>query len=106
MLVQGAGPRLRHRGRCLPEWFRPSTGLQACEHSLQRQVTHAQEMNAAFRIALSPTTTFIDPIPALCGAGCTLDSMRHLLFDDDHLSAQAAKLLLTPVVSELRKAQS
>ena len=106
VLVLGAGPRLRHRGRCLPEWFRPSTGLQACEHSLQRQVTHAQEMNAAFRIALSPTTTFIDPIPALCGAGCTLESMRHLLFDDDHLSAQAAKLLLTPVLSELRKAQS
>lgn len=106
VLVLGAGPRLRHRGRCLPEWFRPSTSLQACEHSLQRQLTHAQEMNAAFRIALSPTTTFIDPIPALCGAGCTLDSMRHLLFDDDHLSAQAAKLLLTPVVSELRKAQS
>ena len=51
-------------------------------------------------------STFIDPIPALCGAGCTLDSMRHLLFDDDHLSAQAAQLLLTPVLSELSKAQS
>ena len=106
VLVLGAGPRLRHRGRCLPEWFRPSTSLQACERSLQRQLTHAQEMNAAFRIALSPTITFIDPIPALCGAGCTLDSMRHLLFDDDHLSAQAAQLLLTPVLSELSKAQS
>ena len=106
VLMLGAGPRLRDRGRCLPEWFRPSTSLQACERSMQRQLAHAQEMNTAFRIALSPTITFIDPIPALCGAGCTLDSMRHLLFDDDHLSAQAAKLLLTPVLSELRKAQS
>ena len=40
------------------------------------------------------------------GAGCTLDSMRHLLFDDDHLSAQAAKQLLTPVLTALRKSQS
>ena len=106
VLVLGAGPRLRHRGRCLPEWFRPSSSLQACERSLQRQLTYAREMNAAFRTALSPTITFIDPIPALCGAECTLNSMRHLLFDDDHLSAQAAKQLLTPVLSELRKAQS
>ena len=106
VLMLGAGPRLRDRGRCLPEWFRPSTSLQACERSMQRQLAHAQEMNTAFRIALSPTITFIDPIPALCSAGCTLDSMRHLLFDDNHLSAQAAKLLLTPVLSELSKAQS
>ena len=106
MLVLGAGPRLRDRGRCLPEWFRPSTSLQACERSMQRQLAHAQEMNSAFRNALSPTITFIDPIPALCGSGCTLNSMRQLLFDDDHLSAQGAKQLLSPVLSELRKAQS
>ena len=102
----GAGPRLRDRGRCLPEWFRPSTSLQACERSMQRQLAHAQEMNSAFRIALSPTITFIDPIPALCGSGCTLNSMRQLLFDDDHLSPQGAKQLLSPVLTELRKAQS
>ena len=106
VLMLGAGPRLRNRGRCLPEWFRLPASLQACERSLQRQVTHAREMNAAFRIALTQPITFIDPIPALCGSGCTLNSMRQLLFDDDHLSPQGAKQLLSPVLTELRKAQS
>ena len=106
VLVLGAGPRLRNRGRCLPEWFRLSASLQACERSMQRQLAHAHQMNAAFTRALSPNISFVDPVPALCGSGCTLNSMRQLLFDDDHLSAQGAKQLLSPVLSELRKAQS
>ena len=106
VLVLGAGPRLRNRGRCLPEWFRLTASLQACERSLQRQLAHAHQMNAVFTRGLSPSISFIDPIPALCGSGCTLTSMRQLLFDDDHLSAQGAKQLLSPVLSELRKAQS
>ena len=106
VLLLGAGPRLIDRNRCLPEWFRPSNSMQACERSLQKQLSNAQGMNTMFSTALSPTTTFIDPIPTLCGSGCTLNSMRDLLFDDDHLSAQAAKQLLTPVLTELRKSQS
>ena len=106
VIVLGAGPRLRNRGRCLPEWFRPRASLQACERSLQKQLDHAHQMNAAFTKALSPTISFIDPIPALCGSACSLNSMRQLLFDDDHLSAQGAKQLLTPILSRLRRAQS
>lgn len=106
VLLLGAGPRLIGRDRCLPEWFRPSSSLQTCERSLKRQVLNAQEMNAIFTKFLPPTITFINPIPSLCESGCTLSSIRYLLFDDDHLSAKAAKQLLTPVLSELRKAQS
>ena len=106
VVVLGAGPRLRDRGRCLPEWFRPAASLHACERSLQKQLTHAREMNAALSADLSPNITFIDPIPALCTAGCSLNSMRHLLFDDDHLSAQGAKQLLPPVLAKLSRAQS
>ena len=106
VLLLGAGPRLINRNRCLPEWFRPSSSLESCEASLEQQLIHAEELNRSIASALSPSIRWINPIPRLCPTGCNLNSIRHLLFDDDHLSAAGAKLLLKPVMSKLMQAQS
>ena len=85
----GAGPRLMNRELCLPEWFRPAGVLGACGQQLEEDLALARRLNRQFRERL-PGITFVDPLAYLCTEGCTLETMRRWLEDDDHFSEAGA----------------
>ena len=89
VVLIGAGPRLFDRETCLAEWFRPEGLTDHCAEPFREQLEQARSLNEELAKRLHPSLAFFDPLAVLCGANCSPESMRSLLFDDDHLSADA-----------------
>lgn len=104
VVLIGAGPRLFDRETCLAEWFRPEGLTDHCAEPFREQLEQARSLNEELAKRLHPSLAFFDPLAVLCGANCSPESMRSLLFDDDHLSADAV-LRFKPGLQQLLTSQ-